>query len=544
MVTTYKNAICLPCTGAENSALYPNAKGGVFDAHRRPIKDAFLKREYRKDVNFIDGKWDRSSGQELKHHALILPGEITGTAHRLSGTYIFAGYLFPHFGHFLLESLANLWFIRENPETPIIWLGVHNQPDLCDMGREFLALFNVNNPIHILTCETEVEDLIVPELGYLIHTKYTAEQVKALKVLEAPTPIKGKKIWLSRSALALGGITNEKNLEHILKSHGWDIYHPEQFTIMHQLEHLCDAEVIAGIEGSAFHLLMMIPDFKGKVKIFSRRRRIEFDFVAIAETLGLDQEIYYPDTRVWSHGLMHWEWCRFWLRLDPVLTALGIKDRSPAYVLPTTDNLGTIAGALTEYFKCTLALEFWNNTTSIAPSLTTCRTLSVSTDRAFNNQSLPPKFDHLDITADQFYTSKLLKIDPDVICMRHQADEQTLFRAFNNSISASPDSVIWLIEYYADERFIEPKNTIESDKRNASVNDRLVKYIASCFPMLSIARIRGANVAVAWKEPRQMFEPALPTIADLTDYAEFERAPIMTLNETALAIRKYREDQA
>ena len=33
----------------------------------------------------------------------------------------FAGYLFPHFGHFLLESLSRLWITRQYPELPVVW---------------------------------------------------------------------------------------------------------------------------------------------------------------------------------------------------------------------------------------------------------------------------------------------------------------------------------------------------------------------------------------------------------------------------------------
>ncbi len=540
MVKTYENAVCLPCTGVENTALYPNANGGVFDNKHQPVEDAFLRREYRQNIEYIDGKWDRTTGQILKHHKLILPGEITGDSDRLQGTYIFAGYLFPHYGHFLLESLANLWFIKENPDTPIIWLGVHNQSDLSGMNRQFLALHDINNPIHILNRETEIENLIVPEPGYLIHTRYSDAQMRALKVLDAPEITKGKKIWLSRSALELRSVINEKNLEKILIQHGWEIYHPEKYPIKQQLLHLSDAEVIAGIEGSAFHQLMMIPEFKGKLIIFARRQRIEFDFVIIAEQLGFDQDIFYPDMRIWSYGLMHWEYCRFWLRLDPILEALGITQRSSTPIAPPTDNLGKIANGLVNYFKFSLAIEFWNQNTSIATSLKNCRTLSVSTDRTFGNENLPNRFDHLDITADQFYTKKLLRTIPDLICFRHHGDEQTLFRGFHNSITESSDSMVWLIEYYADERFIEPKNKCSHKDRIASMNTQLVKYIANCFPMLSINRIRGANVAIVWKEPRQMFESQLHSIKELEDYPEFERAPIVSLTETATAIEKNR----
>jgi hypothetical protein len=39
----------------------------------------------------------------------------------LNGTAIYGGMLMNHFGHFLVEAMARLWFIRERPELPILW---------------------------------------------------------------------------------------------------------------------------------------------------------------------------------------------------------------------------------------------------------------------------------------------------------------------------------------------------------------------------------------------------------------------------------------
>lgn len=540
MTTTYQNAICLPCTGCENKALFPNAWGGVFDSSGEPIQDAFLRREYRVGRKIIDGKWDRTTGQEIHLHPLILPGEVEGNGNHLAGTYIFAGYLFPHFGHFLLESLANLWFIKQHSDVPLIWLGVHNQSDLNQMNRNLLGLLGVRNPVHILTEETEIQNLIVPEPGYRIHTRYSPAQVKALEVLEAPEPTPGKKVWLSRSGLKNSGFVNETRLETFLERAGWIIFRPEQFPLRKQLETLADAEIIAGVEGSAFHLLMMISGYQGQIKMVARGREIEFDFIVIAEELGLNQEILSPASFTWSHGLDHWEWSKFWPQLDPILKALKVQ-RSNKLPIAPAGSLSNIVSSVTKHFKSEVAMELWARADTISPALKQNRAVLISPCLDFDTQKLPDSHTHSDITPDQFFTTNPANVRPDFFCFRHHDNEQDLVRAFNSSVQVAPQSAIWVIEYYADERTVENKNFVPETDRVSSCNAALVKYVASCFPLLSVARIRGAGAAIVWSQPRLMYTPAPGSFRELADYDRFERAPVMSLQEAATLISEARK---
>lgn len=538
-VVSYRNALCLPCSGCEEKPLYPHATGGVFDQKNHPVADALLRREYRVEPKFKNGRWDRETGHTLKHHQLIVPGKPAGKTEQLQGKYIFAGYLFPHFGHFLLESLANLWFIKRYPDVPIIWLGVHNQPDLNDMNKQFIELYDIKNPIHVLTRQTRVEELLVPRPGYLIHTRYTKQQVEALKVLDAPDTINGKKVWLSRSALDNGGIDNEGRLEEILDRNGWSIFHPEKHCIADQLNFIADAEIIAGMEGSAFHQLVMIPGFKGEVVIFARRRRIEFDFITIAETLNLNQTVHYPEARIWSHGLMHWEYCRILLKFDQLLEALGAK-RSQTQPVSPPDSLHNIVASLTRHFQHDLCIEFWAKHHTIGLSAN-CETLIVSESISFDTTQLPNSSNVLDIPADQLYTINFLTQSPDLICFRHQKDEKVLLSAFLASMERAKSTTLWVIEYYADERSVEAKNTVKLGDRQESHNDWLLKFICHTMPTVSIARVKGANAALVWRTPRPMLRSTLQSVRDISEDTVFERAPILSLQEIANEIVKNRK---
>ena len=504
----------------------------MFDHKGRPISDAFLVRYYHRVPKTGNGLPDREAGQQLATHKLIAPGRISGKAEKLSGKYIFAGYLFPHFGHFLLESLANYWFFKQHPDTPIIWVGVHNQPELNDVNKAFIDLLDIKNPIHIITRETKVEELLVPKPGYIIHTRFTEAQQQALKVVDAPPPKPGKKVWLSRSKLPDGIITNEGSLERLLEQQGWTIYHPQDHPMMDQLSMIKDAEVLAGCEGSAFHMLMLVPEFKGKVKILARRQFIEFDYIAIATELGLDQETYTFNSHAWSHDLPHWRHLRFWVSLTPALTALQANRPALPAKLPS-NNIGKLCKTLSTEFNTTLALELWPSLDTVSMGLPRCHTFLVSPNIGFDVEKLQKSTLPFEITPDQFFTGGLVQKWPDLICIRPHDDEQELVRAFNNSLLVVPKNAIWVIEY---EDGPHSNETGEINKFE-SANAKLVHYIDKCFPMLSLARVQGHNAVVVWQHPRKMLRPKISSFADLVDQSEFERTPVVDLKNLINTIR-------
>jgi len=540
------NAICLPCKGAEDGILFPNAEGGVFDRKRKPVKHGFLHREYRQNPQIRNHKWIQSTGQDIKLHEVIIPGKIGQTKDKLAGTYIFAGYLFTHFGHFLLESLANLWFIKEHPDLPIVWLGAHNQSDLNGTARQFLALYEIENPVHILTEQTEVETLIVPEPGYRTHTHFTKKQVKALQVDKAPAATKGKKVWLSRSALKGAQVLNEPILEKFLSRQGWTIFHPEQHPIKAQIDMLKDAERIAGIDGSAFHLLMTLADYKGEVTLFLRRQMLEFDFVLIGETLGLPQKYFTPIGMVWSSQTKHWQQSCFYLHLTEVLNKLN-ETRSSHKPSAPRKRLANIVQALTRHFNLHTIIELWAHQDTIALATEGRRTLTASETLDFDTNSLPEKTGYLDITADQLFTTEILKSTPGLICFRHNADEQTLIRAFTGSMRVANEKTIWLIEYDeqptalgTEENALDTEKTL---KQRASANHKLLHFIDNFFPTYSIRLLKGSQVALVWLEPRDGFTSKLTKFTEFEKLGGFSQYSPISLSQAATDFKQVQEDR-
>src|SRR6056297_1300280 len=82
------------------------------------------------------GVLDRD-GTDIPNSALIrTAGRISQSPRKIAswriaryhGTVIFGGYMIDHYGHFLLESLARLWFAVDN-DLPIVWASGVNLQD-------------------------------------------------------------------------------------------------------------------------------------------------------------------------------------------------------------------------------------------------------------------------------------------------------------------------------------------------------------------------------------------------------------------------------
>ncbi len=326
-VKTYLRAICLPCSGAENGPVVPGIKGGIYQVNHTPIQEGFLYRQITYTTKKHTGSLQQTSKREVPISQIQLPGDISETKHILTGSYIYAGLLFSHFGHFLLESLARLWFIKQNPSTPLLWVAAHKQTALNSFQQELLKLLDIKNPVHILTEQSEVEKLIVPEAGYMLSTIFTPEQRDALRVC-AQVPLKrGKKVWLSRSNLKRARILNEPALERILKAEGWLIYHPEEHSIRDQLHCVHNAEHVAGIIGSSHHLLLLMPDYQGRVSIFARGPTFNGDFFNIAKTLGANQTIHFNATVDCTPRQPSWAKDWLWPNINSILKTLGAEEQ-------------------------------------------------------------------------------------------------------------------------------------------------------------------------------------------------------------------------
>jgi hypothetical protein len=519
-VILYEGAICLPPT-----RLKPRGwmRGGVFDQHEKVIKASLVYR-----YNFPVGS-KPYDGPELEQDGnvrverIIGEGTLGESQQHLTGHYIFAGHFMSHYGHFLLETLSRLWFIKQYPRIPIVFIRIDNNP-VHEWHLEFFEKLGVRNEIHWIEEQTVVDELLIPDAGYIIASRFWESQAQAL-ALVGPVPTKvGKKVWLSRSDLNKGVILNEHIVEAILVQNGWTIYHPQHDSFDVQLEMLADAEIIAGIEGSAFHSLVLMPHFAGKAVLIGRVVNGNYDL--IADKHGINQKLLDVETfnmpripKTWDNEINRW-----WRDIDVVLDEVGAVRpiKSPQN---GNQRLFKIVNSLCDHFKLGSLLELWATSDSALSTVKADLSLTVSDNFALALPALKAKgVRYFDIAPDVFLATGCLTPQIDLFCFRaDKQDEETLLHTFYLALEQAHIKSIWVLECGADD---EGSNGVRA----------FLKTLLATNPAICVAWVADSDVAIIWRARRPMALPKLH-FTRRTDLGQSEKPEIPRLGLNAIAVQ-------
>jgi hypothetical protein len=209
---------------------------------------------------------------------------------RLEGTYLYAGWLHPHFGHFLLESTTRLWALSEMKDEIDGILFIPVGPNSIWRTRKAYApiinMFSGGLPIVPETHPKIVEKLIVPEPGFGRESrmkgsdKYIDSTRK--QVAEKITPAGFERLYISRTDLNenRGGVFGEHLIEQFMRENGYEIFHPQNYSSDEQLARYAAARYIVSLDGSALHFAAYALKPGAKVGIIARRKSNVIDEIA------------------------------------------------------------------------------------------------------------------------------------------------------------------------------------------------------------------------------------------------------------------------
>jgi len=143
----------------KNSVVYPTIR-----VASHPGK--LLMGVYDEDDNYVDDSaLNRRSGEQ----GAPVPRDLFPVAADSDAPEaIYAGTLYFHFGHFLLESLARAWYAHQYPDVPFVWAGAHTWQgvELKPWQSEILDILMIKNPTRIIADPARFELLHIPDIGY------------------------------------------------------------------------------------------------------------------------------------------------------------------------------------------------------------------------------------------------------------------------------------------------------------------------------------------------------------------------------------------
>ncbi len=232
-------------------------------------------------VLYSDGSYCHHAALWRRYRPITVKPELPSNSKTLKGRWLWGGVLWAHFGHFLVESTARLWALAHlgQPIDGILFIPKRPAADgaLRGFQREFFEHYASGAAVKVAQTALQVEELIVPGQGFgigpIISGTPKFRAALHAKFAQAVQPNGPERIYLSRSKLGLGkgGMIGEAILERRLKKQGYDIFHPQEHSLVEQIARYKAARQIIAADGSAVHLFAMVGRADQKLAMIQRR---------------------------------------------------------------------------------------------------------------------------------------------------------------------------------------------------------------------------------------------------------------------------------
>jgi capsular polysaccharide biosynthesis protein len=192
----------------------------------------------------------------------FVPGRLTDTdvIRTDEEEVVWGGVIMPHYGHFLVESVARLWPLLPGAELeglPVVF----TRPRELSYVDEWLAAFGARTVELPQQGTVRFTRMFVPEpawrLGGWIAPEARDIHLHARQGLAGPPAPRSDVLWLSRSELPQKRLAYDEGLLEWLLADHVKFVNPETMTLAEQVATLEGSRAVAGVIGSAFHTLLM-----------------------------------------------------------------------------------------------------------------------------------------------------------------------------------------------------------------------------------------------------------------------------------------------
>ncbi|MEL7012177.1 MAG: glycosyltransferase 61 family protein, partial [Pseudomonadota bacterium] len=177
------------------------------------------------------------------------------------GRWMFAGLGRHHFGHFLVETLIRLWaagYYRDELDGIVVIpnRGIDFSLAIDRRFGPFLSLLTDGLAVHLPTHPTRYETLLLPSPGFgpqgwITGTPIFRREIRARVAARVRPQGENQKLYISRTQLQKDGklVDQEAKIEDLMRKAGYEIFYPEQHSIVDQLSRYMTAKTIVGAEG-------------------------------------------------------------------------------------------------------------------------------------------------------------------------------------------------------------------------------------------------------------------------------------------------------
>lgn len=263
----------------------------------QPVVHSIHNRKMRSDCGVFheDGRYVMGSNMWSAHEEMI--GKVPKYMPVATGRWVWGGELFNHYGHFLTQSTARLYYYLQNQDKfdgiMFVWCWQFMPPKYM---FEFLELAGVNlDKVRIVNQLLKVETLAVPTLASFNNFDWTDDFLLPFKnasdAVPAGTDSKiymSRRKWKSNKAQVFG----ERDIERAFVKNGFKSICPETMTIGQQIAAVKGATEIAGIAGTALHNILFAAGMNESKRVIMLNRTEVFNIqFMINEMVGVDMDV-------------------------------------------------------------------------------------------------------------------------------------------------------------------------------------------------------------------------------------------------------------
>ncbi|MGN7126072.1 glycosyltransferase family 61 protein [Methylorubrum thiocyanatum] len=211
---------------------------------------------------------------------------------RLTGRSLFAGPLFNHFGHFMLESLSRLWDVDSGSYDHIVFQSPEDRDGtFSDYQQCILEQIDALEKVVVISRPTRFDEIFVPTPSLMIGAYANPEYAAIfdrLRVRHRQIESCGElRIYLSRTKLDRGKTVGEQSMQAAFVACGYQVVYPEEISFNEQINLFSAASHVAGIQGSAFHNAVFCrPGTKTIMIVRENYSMVDFKNIDICQSLN------------------------------------------------------------------------------------------------------------------------------------------------------------------------------------------------------------------------------------------------------------------
>jgi len=244
------NGIVHPLELSETKLVEVNQYGGVTDGNLNFIEESLTKRTDPLDNSYVVHDWYVGANRNRDFEGIEY----------IDDNVVFIGALSKHYGHFILEGLARLWFYLE--EKNLRFKCVYISEIGPDLFIDIFKLLKIDpQKMQRIEVPTRFRKVLIPESSIQLSDYYHQKYYDTVSRIRDSVPAKNfDKVFFSKEGISNSRAVGEIIIQNVFERNGYLVFHPEKLSMYDKIAILRGAKVFVASSGTNVHNSVFLED--------------------------------------------------------------------------------------------------------------------------------------------------------------------------------------------------------------------------------------------------------------------------------------------